>query len=111
MIFLLITVCNEVAKVMFLQACVCPQGGCLLSGGGLLLGGVSAPGGGVPGPGGVRSGGVPAPRRGTCSQGGCGGPLGETASAADGTHSTEMHSCFHKNITLKVDMFFFQPTQ
>ena len=24
------TVRNEVAKVMFLQACVCPQGGCLL---------------------------------------------------------------------------------
>ena len=34
-----VTVRNEVAKVMFLQACVSPQGGCLLGGGGCLLGG------------------------------------------------------------------------
>ena len=27
--FVIITVRNEVAKVMFLQACVCPHGGCL----------------------------------------------------------------------------------
>ena len=35
----IITVRNEVAKVMFLQVSVCPQGGCLLPGG------VPAPGG------------------------------------------------------------------
>ena len=40
-------------------------------------------GGGVPGPGGV---GIPAPLRQT--------PPGETATAADGTHPTGMHSCF-----------------
>ena len=61
---------NEVwGKVICLQACVCPQGGCLLRG--------------VP-----VSGGVPAP-------GGC---LVETppptATAAGGTHPTGMHSCF-----------------
>ena len=43
----IITVRNEVAKVMFLQACVCPQGGCLLLGGVSAPRGVSAPGGGV----------------------------------------------------------------
>ena len=54
---------NEVAKVMFLQVCVCPQGG-VCSGGclvpGVCSGGVPGPGGrGVPGPGGVCSRGVP----------------------------------------------------
>ena len=38
------TACNEVAKVMFSQACVCPQGGAWY--------------GGVPGPGGVCLGGA-----------------------------------------------------
>ena len=62
-----ITVCNEVAKVMFLQVSVCPQGVCSR--------GVSAPGtgtwsrgawSGVPGLGGAWSWGVSAP------WGGCG---------------------------------------
>ena len=35
-----VTVRNEVAKVMFLQASVCPQGGCLVPGGCLLRGSV-----------------------------------------------------------------------
>ena len=73
-----ITVCNKVAKVMFLQVCVCPLG--------------------VPGPGGVL---LP----GNVLWGGClvGGlvsqhamrqtPPGETATAAGGTHPTGMHSC------------------
>ena len=63
-----ITVRNEVAKVIFLQVCVCPrggEGGAWSSGGawsrGAWSGGVSAPGGclvlGGLGPGGTRSGG------------------------------------------------------
>ena len=49
----IITVRNEVAKVMFLQVCVCPQGGgipgCLVTGvgGGGACSGGSAPGGGA----------------------------------------------------------------
>ena len=84
---------------MFLQVCVCPQGGS-------LVWGVSAPGV-VPGPRGVCSQGV-------CSWGGLlpGGclvwgvgipacteadppPPGETATAADVTHPTGMHSCIY----------------
>ena len=42
----IVTVCNEVAKVMFLQVCVCPQGG-LLPGGGSARGEVPLPGGGA----------------------------------------------------------------
>ena len=108
---MMFTVRNEVAKVIFLQVCVCPQGG------GAWLGG-SGPGG-VPGPRGVCSQEVPAPggrvwsggclvlggsapEGGVCSWGGGGIPAyteadlppGETASAADGTHPTGMHSCF-----------------
>ena len=35
--------------------------------------------------------------RGACMVGGCvmGGMAGETATAADGTHPTGMHSCFY----------------
>ena len=68
----IITVRNEVAKVMFLQACVCPQGGGVCSQGGCLLWGVSAPGD-------------------VCSRGGVCSALrqpGDTATAADGTHPT-----------------------
>ena len=72
--------------------------------GGCLLPGVPGPGlsasGGVPGPRGVSpSRGVPGPG-GVCSQGwypsmhwGTHPPQGETATAADGTHPTGMHSC------------------
>ena len=90
----LITIRNEVAKVMFLQMYVCPrgrgrypsmpcrwyptylvaglQGGCLLPGGCLLLGVA-------------------------CSGTGCEGDLPtslQTATVADGTHPTGMHSRF-----------------
>ena len=44
------TVRNEVAKVVFSQAGVCPQEGCLVLGGGLFLRGAWSRG--VPGPGG-----------------------------------------------------------
>ena len=73
---------NEVwGEVIFSEACVknSVQGGCLVWG--------------VPGLGGTWSGG------GACSRGRClllGGCLVETppmATAADGTHSTGMHSC------------------
>ena len=69
---------------MFLLASVCPQwGGCLVPGVCLLPGGVSAPGGEVSAPG----GGIPA-----CTEADT--PLpGETATAADDTHPTGMHSC------------------
>ena len=71
------------AKVIFLQACVCPQGGVYLVRGGVLsLGGVLSPGGvylvlgDVLSPRGVLSpGGVLSPRRvwsGGCGLGGCG---------------------------------------
>ena len=78
----LITVRNQVAKVMFLLASVCPQ-----------YGGVSAPGGVCLLPGGVCSWGMSAPGGGipACTEAGT--PPGETATAADGTHPTGMHSC------------------
>ena len=94
------TVCNEVAKVMFLQVCVCPRGG----GGGIpacLAGGIPTclaaglQGGGIPAclqqvsRGGPCSRGVPAPggvwRR----------PPQQMATVADGTHPTGMHSCLY----------------
>ena len=78
----IITVRNEVAKVMFLQVCVCPQGGgipgCLATGvrgGGCLFGGVCSWGAGIP----------------ACTE--TEPPPGEMATAADGTHPTGMHSC------------------
>ena len=93
----IVTVRNEVAKVMFLQACVCPQGevcsgGCLLPGG--LLLGVSVPGGvcsqGVSAPSGVGL----LPGELVSQHALTQTPPGETAAAADGTHPTGMHSCF-----------------
>ena len=108
-----ITVRNEVAKVMFLQVSVCPQGGggiptCLAGGipaclaAGLqgvvpALGGVPAPGGLVPGvptlgglvPGGCLLGGVWRP------------PERKTATVADGKHPTGMHSCYHLLLCFK----------
>ena len=114
---------------MFLQVCVCPQGvvsqhalqqvsrGVSLHAlqvvsqhalqqvltGGACLGGCLLPGG-------ACSQGVPAPGS-ACSQGGfCSGgwvwrrpPGQQTATDADGTHSTGMHFCFHFNF-----IFFFQ---
>ena len=76
----IITVRNEVAKVMFLQAYVCPQGG------GVCSRGVSAPRGGVSAPtvGGLVS--QHALRQ---------TPPGEMATAADGTHPTGMHFVFY----------------
>ena len=74
--FYIVTVCNEVAKVMFSQACVCPHGGLVL--------GESGPGGCLV-PGGLGPGGIPA-----CTEA---DPPGETATAADGMHPTGMHSC------------------
>ena len=100
----LITVRNEVAKVMFSQACVCRRGGAWSQGdawsrgeglvpGGLVPGGVCSRGSG---PGGVGGSGP----RGSLVPGGVGipacteaDPLGEMATAADGTHPTGMHSC------------------
>ena len=95
---LFITVCNKVAKVMFLQVCVCPQEGYLVQGD-LLWGGCLVQGGLLPGgclvlgghllPGGClvwREVGIPA-----CTEQ---NPLGETATAADGMHPTGMHFCF-----------------
>ena len=116
----IITICNEVVKVMFLQVCVCIQEGggipaclaasipaCLaagLQGGGIpacLTGGIPAylaaglRGGGACSQGGSCSGGCLLP-------GGCllwgGGvwrrpPGQQMATVADGTHPTGMHSC------------------
>ena len=76
----IITVRNEAAKVMFLQVCVCPQGGgipaCLATDvqGGAWSGG-SAPGGLV----------SQHALRHT--------PPGEMATAVEGTHPTGIHSC------------------
>ena len=73
---------HEVAKVMFSQACACPQGGWSRGGvvwGGCLVWGVGAWSGGlVVSQHALRQ--TPSP--------------GETATAADGTHPTGMHSCF-----------------
>ena len=75
----LIPVRNEVAKVMFSRACVCPQGGlpqCML--------------GYPPGPDTHPLGPDPPPRDQTP-------PPREAATAADGTHPTGMHSCLGNN--------------
>ena len=66
----------------------CLVGGCLVRGGGAWSqgGGCLVPG--VPGPGGAWSGGVGIPACTEADQ-----PPGETATAADGTHPTGMHSC------------------
>ena len=94
----LVTVRNEVAKVMFSQACVCPQWGgvsvprgvCFRGEGGVCSRGVWSGGvwsRGVSGPGGCLVWGVGIP---ACTEA---DPPGETATAADGTHPTGMHSC------------------
>ena len=84
----IITVRNEVAKVMFLQVSVYPQRGVPGPGGCLVLGGAESRE--VPGPGGcvclVLGGGVVSQH--ALRQ----NPPGETATAADGTHPTGMHS-------------------
>ena len=67
----IITVRNEVAKVMFLQVCVCPHG--------VVSASVLA--------------GIPPHWEQT--------PPGETATAADGTHPTGMHSCWEKSFDCK----------
>ena len=71
---------------MFLQVCVCPQGGGAWCGG-VCSGGCLVPGGSaprrMPGPGGLVS--HHALRQ---------TPPGEMATAADGMHPTGMHSCF-----------------
>ena len=89
---LFITVRNGVAKVMFLQACVCPQGGYLTRytppgqdtppGPGTLPGADTPPGPGT------------TPRtRYTPHDQVHPHPPRDTATAADGTHPTGMHSC------------------
>ena len=82
---ILVTVHNKVAKVMFSQASVCPQGGAVPAQGGGLPQVVSAP----------RVVGVPGSGGGLVSQHALRQtPLtGDTATAADGTHPTGMHSC------------------
>ena len=87
------TVRNEVAKVMFSQVSVCPQGVCSR---GAWYGG--------PGPGGlipwgclvwgVCSGGVGVP---ACTEADPPPPQRETATAADGTYPTGMLSCSRVN--------------
>ena len=110
--FLVFTVLNEVAKVMFLHVSVILSTGGYLVGRGVFVvpGGVSALGGSAWTNGGAWSGGCLVPG-GVCSWGGTlspggsapgGGipacteadpPPGETATAVDGTHPTGMHSC------------------
>ena len=88
---ILITVRNEVAKVMFLQACVCPHGG-----GGVCLSAYwDAPWEQTP----PRSRHPPWEQ--TSPRSRHPPPPGETATAADGTHPTGMHSCF------VIDLFHF----
>ena len=110
---------NEVwGKVIYLQVCVYPQGGCLVPGGAFSGGawsGGSGPGGGVPGPGEGEcllwggAWGVP---------GGCLVETPQTATAAGGTHPTGMHSClnlkykaasekngFHSEVSIPDDIF------
>ena len=82
---MVITVRNEVAKVIFLQACLCVH-----------TGGVSASmHAGIPPPSRHPSGSrhTPLPP-GSRHPPGADTPPGETAIAADGTHPTGMHSCF-----------------
>ena len=103
----LVTGRNEVlAKVIFSQACVCPQGGCLLQ----IFGGVPAPNfrGGVPAPkfwggcllqnfGGACSkflGGA-----GACSKFSGGLQFSEYGQRSAGTHPTGMHSRFAEILT------------
>ena len=82
-----ITVRNEVAKVMFLQVCVCPRGGgvCLSA-----CGDTTPPREQTPP---EQTSREQTPQQQT-SPGADPPPRGETATAADGTHPTGMHSCF-----------------
>ena len=76
----IVTVRNEVAKVIFLQACVCPQGGGPASvHAGIHTPPKNPPQGKPPGSRHPPEQTTPPPR--------------ETATAADGTHPTGMHSC------------------
>ena len=80
----LFTVRNEVAKVMFLQACVCPH-----RGGGICLSAcwdTTPPWEQTPSP--PPGAETPPPGADT--------PPEQTATAADGTHPTGMHSCCYK---------------
>ena len=93
----LITVRNEVAKVMFLHRSVCPQGGlpqCMLR--------YHPPGPGTP----LRDQAAPPPGPGTLPDQahppGPGTPSEQTATAADGTHPTGMHSCLLMNFLMNV---------
>ena len=84
------TVRNEVAKVMFLQASVCPQGeGVSVS----VHAGIPHPlGADIPPPEQTTPGNRHPPL-GSRHPPGADTPPGETATAADGTHPTGMHSC------------------
>ena len=95
---LLITGRNEVlAKVILSQACVCPQGGCLLQifGGGVcskfFWGGLLQ----------IFRGGVSA----TNFRGGL--QFSEYGQRSAGTHPTGMHSCCENNIILYFILFYF----
>ena len=96
----IVTVRNEVAKVMFLQACVCPHGGCLPQ---CMLGYHTPPSGADPPeqtPPSPWEQTPPTPGADTHPPWSRQPPLGadnpprETATAADGTHPTGMHSCW-----------------
>ena len=82
--------------------------GCLLPGGCLLQGGACS--WGVPAPGGVYSwgcllpGGLPAPSGGRP-------PDHQTATVADGTHPTGMHSCYYHVLFLKFETRLVCPSE
>ena len=84
------TVLNEVAKVMFLQTCVCSHGGgvCLSACWDTTPPGKDTPWSRHP----SRS------RH----------PPGETATAADGTHPTGMHSCYYSPLDKNWTINFLQ---
>ena len=106
------TIHNEVVKVMFLQVCVCPQGGCLVLGGawsgGSALGGFCSWGCLVPGGAWSQVGsalgddwsrgvGIPA-----CTEA---DPPAEMATAADGMHPTGMHYCWQEGFLNIIQSF------
>ena len=78
------TVRNEVAKVVFLHVSVCPRGGLPL---GIL--GCHPPSGADPPPVSWSR-----PPLGADPPAGAGTPPKKTATVADGTHPTGMHSCY-----------------
>ena len=83
---------TKFAKVMFLQVCVCPQGGAWSRGGAWSQGGCLL--WGVPALGGAWGGAWSRGRRGV-------DPPPEMATAAGGMHPTGMHSCSIVQILLK----------